>query len=377
MYILKLLLEQSGEEIKLMKSLKDLKNFYYGKKVLITGHTGFKGSWLCILMHSLGAKIIGVSIDDKIQNGPYQACDIRSRIYSDIRLDIRNHKELYNVVIDNKPDFVFHLAAQALVSKSYKFPSETFNVNAIGTLNLLEAIKNLNKKISVILITSDKCYENVETFYAYKETDILGGKDPYSASKACAEIIANSYMRSIFFEKENINIATARAGNVIGGGDWSQDRLIPDAVNHWQKNQTLKIRNPNSTRPWQHVFEPINGYLLLGIFLDKNKNKSMDLGANSFNFGPSQLDIYTVKDVIKIFSEHWKNSKFEFSDKKQYEEAGLLNLTCDKANRFLEWKTKLGIKESLLLTSNWYKKQLEKTDMYNFSITQINDFYDK
>ncbi len=360
-----------------MKSLKELKNVYNGKTVLITGHTGFKGSWLSILLEHLGATVVGVSIDSKTDKGPYKSCKMNHRLYSDIRLDICNKEALKELICDTKPDFIFHLAAQALVSHSYKFPSETIITNAFGTLNLLDSLKQLNNKVSVILITSDKCYENVETFYGYKETDSLGGKDPYSASKACAEIIANSYIRSIFNANDNINIATARAGNVIGGGDWSEDRLIPDAINHWQKDKTLKIRNPNATRPWQHVLEPISGYLELGSYINDVKTRTPDLGGNSFNFGPRQVDILTVENVIKIFSTYWLNSKFRTFESNKFEEAGLLNLACDKSIQILGWHPRLRIEEALLYTYTWYKEQLNNTDMYEFTLKQIIEFFHK
>ena len=360
-----------------MKSLKELKKIYQGKKVLITGHTGFKGSWLSIILEHLDAKVVGVSIDCKTDKGPYKSCKMYERIYSDIRLDISNREALKELICDTKPDFIFHLAAQALVSQSYKFPYETIITNAFGTLNLLECLKYLDNKVSVVLITSDKCYENIETFYGYKETDSLGGKDPYSASKACAEIIANSYIRSIFNSIDNINIATARAGNVIGGGDWSEDRLIPDAVNHWQKDKTLKIRNPKATRPWQHVLEPIAGYLELGSFQNEFKLNNQDLSGNSFNFGPRQIDILTVEKVIKIFSTYWLNSKFKTFEVNKFEEAGLLNLACDKSIQVLGWEPRLRIEEALSFTYNWYKEQLNNTEMYQFTLKQIREFFNK
>ncbi|MDC2991176.1 CDP-glucose 4,6-dehydratase [Prochlorococcus sp. AH-736-F23] len=360
-----------------MKSIKELKKVFNGKKVLITGHTGFKGSWLSIVLHHLGANIAGVSIDCKTDKGPYNSCKMNEKISYDERLDICNKKSLNELINKFEPDFIFHLAAQALVSKSYNNPSETILTNAIGTLNLLEVIKNVNKKISIVLITSDKCYENIETFYGYKETDQLGGKDPYSASKACAEIIANSYIRSIFFSKDNINIATARAGNVIGGGDWSENRLIPDAVTCWQNNQVLEIRNPFSTRPWQHVLEPILGYLELACHINENKLKGKELSGNSFNFGPRQVDILTVENVIKNFCKIWGYSKYKISKNYHFEEAGLLNLCCDKANKILNWYPRLSIDEALLLTSSWYKEQNKSADMYEFTVNQIEYFLKK
>ena len=360
-----------------MKSIKQLKEIYHGKKVLITGHTGFKGSWLSIILDYLGAEVIGVSIDSNTNKGVYSACDMKKKLLVDKRLDICNKDKLKEFINSIQPDFIFHLAAQALVSISYKYPAETIITNAIGTLNLLEILKNFDKEITVILITSDKCYENIETFYGYKETDNLGGKDPYSASKACAEIIANSYIRSILYAKKNINIATARAGNVIGGGDWSENRLIPDAVNCWENNKTLEIRNPSSTRPWQHVLEPILGYLELGIFIYQNNFKNNDLGGNSFNFGPRQVDILTVEHVIKLFSNYWGNAHYKISKTENFEESVLLNLCCDKAIRVLNWQPRLSINEGLQMTANWYKEQINSNNMYEFTLKQIEYFLNK
>ena len=360
-----------------MKSIKELKKVFQGKKVLITGHTGFKGSWLSILLEYLGANIYGVSIDCKTKKGPYYTCKMYERISSDERFDICDKNLLTDLIYKIEPDFIFHLAAQALVSKSYDYPSETILTNAIGTLNLLEIIKNFKKEISIVLITSDKCYENIETFYGYKETDKLGGKDPYSASKACAEIIANTYIRTILNSKDNINIATARAGNVIGGGDWSENRLIPDVVNCWLNNKVPEIRSPGATRPWQHVLEPILGYLELAIYINENQLKEKDLSGNSFNFGPKQIDILTVENVIKNFCDLWGNSKYKISINPQFEEAGLLNLCCDKATRILHWQPRLKIREALSLTADWYLEQSKSNNMYEFSIKQIEYFLSK
>ena len=360
-----------------MKTIDELKNIYQNKKILVTGHTGFKGSWLSIFLKYLGANIIGVSLDCKASKGAYKTCDMNRKLISDERIDICNKNAIKEFILEKKPDFIFHLAAQALVSQSYNDPAKTIETNAIGTLNILESIKELRDHIVVILITSDKCYENIETFYGYRETDNLGGKDPYSASKACAEIIANSYIRSILNKKENIKVATARAGNVIGGGDWSQDRLIPDAITHWQNNQILKIRNPLATRPWQHVLEPISGYLELGSFISKNKFNPKELGGNSFNFGPKQIDNLNVESVVKILSSFWEDSKYEISHENNFEEAGLLNLSCDKSTKLLSWESRLRIKEALLLTSEWYKEQKNSNNMYDFTIKQIEFFLNK
>ena len=244
-------------------------------------------------------------------------------------------------------------------------------------MNILDSIKNIEKDINLVLITSDKCYENIETFYGYKELDKLGGKDPYSASKACAEIIANCYSRSIYKEKDNIKIATARAGNVIGGGDWSINRIIPDAVKSWHCKRELRIRNPESTRPWQHVLEPLRGYLLLGSFISNNNNlENEDLSSISFNFGPRTDDVIQVEEVIKLFAIYWDYAEYKIEENMNNVEASLLNLSYDKALNVLKWRPKLNTKKSVKLTAEWYLAQIEGTQMLDFSIEQIKYYSD-
>ena len=249
----------------------NFENFFLNKKVLITGHTGFKGSWLCLWLHLIGAKVIGVSKGIPTKPSHYEKLKIKNKI-ADIRLDIRNLRKLKVVFKKYKPDFVFHLAAQSLVKKSYDHPVDTFTSNSIGTLNVLECIKGLKKKCTSVIITSDKSYKNLEIKRGYHENDILGGVDPYSASKASAELIIKSYYECYFKKNKSQLIAVARAGNVVGGADWSKDRLIPDCMKAWSKNKKVNIRNPNSTRPWQHVLEALHGYLILAKNLKKILN---------------------------------------------------------------------------------------------------------
>ena len=287
-------------------------------------------------------------------------------------MDIVNFENIAARINQVEPDYIFHLAAQPLVSYSYKNPPLTFYTNTIGTMNILESLSSLRKKINLVLITSDKCYENIETFYGYKETDQLGGKDPYSASKACAEIISNCYSRSIYKDFKNIRIATARAGNVIGGGDWSLNRLIPDAVKAWQKKETLLIRNPESTRPWQHVLEPLRGYLYLGCYIENFDLEKEKLSGVSFNFGPRTDDVIKVEEVIKLFSKYWDFSNYKIEKNTDHIESSLLNLSYDKASNILGWRPKLNAEKSINLTADWYLAQEKGEKMFNFSINQIN-----
>ena len=271
----------------------------------------------------------------------------------DVRLDIRNRKKLEKKIITFKPQFVFHLAAQALVRKSYENPLLTWQTNVLGTVNILETLKKLKNKCNVVIITSDKCYLNKEIHYGYKETDILGGKDPYSSSKASAEILIKSYVNSFFSKGSKIRVATARAGNVIGGGDWADNRIIPDCVRSWSKNKKAKLRNPNSTRPWQHVLEAVGGYLCLAVNLSFN-NK---LHGESFNFGPSLSKEHSVLELVRTMSKYWKNVSWKKlpKSKKEYFESGLLRLNCRKANKILKWKTILKFDELMVMVADWYK----------------------
>jgi len=275
------------------------KETYLNKKVLVFGHTGFKGSWLTLWLRELGANIVGASLEKEITKpSHFDVAGLDNHCESHY-LDIRNYDEVLDVVREVKPEYVFHLAAQSLVKQSYINPIETFTTNSIGTANILQALRSLEDQCIAILITSDKCYENIETYYGYRETDRLGGKDPYSASKAAAEIIIRSYVHSFLTDVDSIRIATARAGNVIGGGDWALDRLVPDIMKAWSSGEQVEIRSPKSTRPWQHVLEPLSGYLLLGSEI----NKRAELHGESFNFGPKSEDIFPVADVVEILQK--------------------------------------------------------------------------
>ena len=279
------------------------------------------------------------------------------------------------IFVTFKPDYVFHLAAQSLVKKSYKNPLFTYYTNAIGTLNVMESLVSLRNNCIAVIITSDKSYKNLEIERGYKETDVLGGADPYSASKASAELIIQSYFKSYLNDKKNIRIAVARAGNVIGGGDWSEDRLIPDCVRSWSKNKKIIIRNPDATRPWQHVLDAIYGYIILSINLRKN----IKLNGQAFNFGPSMNNNYKVIDVLKLVKKLWQNILWKIIKVKKREfESSLLKLNSSKANSILKWKCNLSFKESIYFTTEWYRYfYTKKKNMYDFSTKQINLYIKK
>lgn len=353
-----------------------LKNFN-GKKVIITGHTGFKGSWLTLWLIHLGAKVTGIS--DRIPTNPsnFEANQLKKKI-NHFKFDIRNKKKFLFIINKIKPDYIFHLAAQSLVKKSYKNPVETFETNTFGTLNLLEALKKVKfkKKCSVVIITSDKSYQNLEIKRGYKENDRLGGHDPYSASKACAELIIQSYIKSFLKDNNRLFISIARAGNVIGGGDWSADRLIPDCIRSIQKKRKLKVRFAKSTRPWQHVLEAIFGYMILAI---KQKN-DIKITGNAFNFGPNNKSSLSVIGLVKEFKKKWPILNWQIvKSKKKVFESGLLKLNSDKALRILNWKCLMNANQTIILLVNWYKfffEKKRKASMYDYSINQIK-LYEK
>ncbi len=334
-------------------SKKKLYKYFNKKKIIITGHTGFKGSWLTLWLSKLGANILGLS--DREPTKPCHFKQLNLKNVKSKKLDINNFKSLNREVKNFKPDFIFHLAAQAIVKESYKNPMKTFKTNTLGTINLLESLRGVKKETISIIITSDKSYKNIETKKGYTEKDILAGEDPYGASKSSADIAINSYVKSFFNNNENKNfIAVARAGNVIGGGDWSEDRLIPDCIRACLKKKTVKIRNPNSTRPWQHVLDVIYGYLILAINLKKNKK----IHGEAFNFGPNKRNNYKVIDILKMSKKVWPTIKWSFQNKKTYKENFLLNLNNDKAKKIINWKPNLDIKKSINLTIGWYKYYL-------------------
>lgn len=348
-------------------------NIYKDKVVLVTGHTGFKGSWLSIWLNSLGAKVVGLSSDIPSNPSNFEASSLDFFI-EDHRIDIRESEKVTELILEKKPDFVFHLAAQSLVRSSYLSPLETLNVNAIGTANILESLRKLRKKVIAIMITSDKAYDNLEWVWGYRETDRLGGKDPYSASKGMAELAIKAYVESYFMSSENdVRIGIARAGNVIGGGDWASDRIVPDCVKAWSKGIVVDVRKPKATRPWQHVLEPLSGYLLLGRFL----HDSQELHGQAFNFGPPANQDHSVEQLINLMTEHWDKVCWnDVSQGSQFHEAGLLKLNCDKALLALKWEPSLSFVETVKMTVDWYKNFYGMTNacMHSFTLSQIVDY---
>lgn len=343
-------------QMEILVMLEELKNTYSNKRVFLTGHTGFKGSWMLAVLNYLGATVKGYALDPDSEPSLYTLIKGNSLCES-IIADVRNKEKLESELHSFNPDFIFHFAAQSLVRRSYKSPIETFDINGMGTAHLLEAVKNLENPCQVVVITTDKVYENLEKQYAYKETDKLGGFDPYSSSKACAEIITSSYRLSFFNPEKQVShgkaLATARSGNVIGGGDWSADRIVPDMIRAFQRGERLQVRNPNAIRPWQHVLEPLSGYLLLGNHLEKDPVSFAD----AFNFGPKADDQLSVKELVKIAIDSWGTGEFEHDiNADNPHEAGLLQLDIQKAERQLGWTPKLDSREAISQTIQWYKE---------------------
>lgn len=347
-------------------------DIYHKKKVLVTGNTGFKGSWLCTWLISLGADVYGISNDIPTSPSMFEETKLEEKI-KHFFADIRDLEGIRKIINEIEPQFIFHLAAQPIVSLSYKNPIDTITTNVNGTANLLEVLRDFTNPCTAIIITSDKCYENVEWIFGYKETDSLGGKDIYSGSKGAAELIFKSYFHS-FFKKEGglVQIATARAGNVIGGGDWAQDRIIPDCMRSWSVGNVVEIRSPKATRPWQHVLEPLSGYLQLGM----NLHLDHSLNGESFNFGPKPEYNHSVEEILKDLSIRWNFEKSEFAykitDNIKFYEAGLLKLNCDKSLFYFQWKPTLDFDTLIQFTSDWYYEFYKnKADMFEYTNSQI------
>ena len=355
--------------------MKVFNDIFRNKKVLITGNTGFKGSWLSCWLIELGADVYGIS--NNIPTTPSMFDKLKlEQIITHFNSDIRNYESLHKIIDEIKPDFLFHMAAQAIVSSSYKSPLDTITTNVLGTANILEVLKELNQKCSAVIITSDKCYDNVEWVWGYKETDSVGGQDIYSGSKGAAELIFKSYYHSFFknTEKSNVSVVSVRAGNVIGGGDWADDRIVPDCIRAWTNGQSVEIRSPKATRPWQHVLEPLSGYLNIAqaLFEDINYN------GESFNFGPSAEYNKTVKELLDDLSNNWKlpqESSFLSEKTSEFHEAGLLKLNCDKALFYLKWLPALDYNKLIEFTSKWYYNFYNtQNDMYKFTNSQIKEY---
>ena len=351
-----------------MYNLKFLSKFWKNKKVFITGHTGFKGSWLSLMLTLLGAKVSGYSLKPNNKLNLFDLLQLKKKIHSSVIGDIRNYEKLKKSILNKSPDFVVHMAAQPLVRESYLDPKYTYEVNTLGTINVLNILKEINFTKSVLIITTDKVYLNNNKKKYFKENDLLGGADPYSNSKSCAEQAVDCYNNS-FFKKKKIRIATARAGNVIGGGDFSKDRIIPDYFRSLLKKQKLILRSPNSIRPWQHVLEPLYGYLIL---LMKLHNKKIVSGSH-FNFGPNISCNKSVNKVINLINKNFNNSVQVIKKKstlKNYKESKVLMLNSNKSKKLLKWNSKYNLEESINLTSEWLKQLIDKKNRNILEVTQ-------
>ncbi len=357
--------------------MREKLNMYKGKKVLVTGHTGFKGSWLSIWLRELGAEVIGYALDPYTNRDNFVLSKLSSKI-SDIRGDIRDYHKLKQVFEKYSPEIVFHLAAQSLVIEGYRNPKETFDINIGGTVNVIENCRH-SKSVKVIInITSDKCYENKEWLWRYRETDRLGGYDPYSSSKACSELVTNAY-RSSFFRLEDFKhqvkaLSTVRAGNVIGGGDWREHRIVPDCIRSLEKEEPIQIRNPSSTRPWQFVLEPLGGYLLLGAKMFEDPQRYSD----AWNFGPESSSIITVKELVRlILKQYGKGNSICEHKQNSIHETTHLSLDISKARLILGWKPCLSIDETVSRTIDWYKNYQNNRYIYDLCEEQIFEYIER
>ena len=351
---------------------------YKHKKILVTGHTGFKGSWLTAWLLELGAEVIGFSKDIPTNPALFEVLGLQGQIHH-VQGDIRDLQALKTLVAAEKPDFVFHLAAQAIVSVSYSDPCETITSNAIGTMNVLEALRSLDSPCQAVFITSDKCYDNVEWEWGYRETDGLGGRDIYSGSKGAAELIIKSYCHSFFdLKKSPVRLAVGRAGNVVGGGDWAKDRIVADIYRAWSEGRGVEIRSPMATRPWQHVLEPLSGYLNLGMKL----SESCELHGEPFNFGPRAEQNRTVLGLLEDLSQHWgfdsPEDAYSVIDNIPFHEAGLLKLNCDKALFHLRWEPTLDYTQTVKFIADWYKTYYKASgDIVALTRAQLRAYSDR
>ena len=353
-----------------------MKNFkiYNRKKVIVTGSTGFKGSWLCFWLYLLNAKVTGIALKPEKDSILFKRLNLKKKI-NQIYMNINNFEKLNKIIKKEKPDIIFHLAAQSIVSLSYKEPLKTIMTNVIGSNNILESVK-INKIKNLVYITSDKCYLNDNRKTAYFENDTLGGEDPYSASKACAELVFQVYNKSFFPKNDKLNYASTRAGNVIGGGDMKKDRIVPDIVRSIKRRSKLIIRSPKSTRPWQHVLEPLSGYLTLGSLLIRKKlNRSVK---PNWNFGPNVTNCKTVLKVTQRIIKEWKEKKrIYINENEKFKESKLLMLSSKKAKKELNWRPRLNFDDTIKLTVDWYKAYLSRKNVEKLTIQQIEYFSKK
>ncbi len=345
-------------------------DFWKNKKVFITGHTGFKGSWLSLWLQELGAEVIGFSLEPSTAPNLFTVAAVEKNMKSYIG-DIRDFDALKRAISDTRPDIIFHMAAQSLVRYSYDYPIDTYAVNVMGTVNLFEAVRQVGGCKAIVNITSDKCYENKEWHWGYREHDVLGGHDPYSNSKACAELVTASF-RDSFFKAQGCGLASVRAGNVIGGGDWALDRLIPDLMRSLINEKVFSVRYPHALRPWQHVLEPLHGYLLVAEQL----YQAPSVYAESWNFGPEENDVKPVEWIIKKVQQFWKanlTSQYD-ANAVQRHEATYLKLDSSKAKSKLGWKPNWDLEKALAQTVDWYQAYARKSDMHQKTCAQIKKY---
>lgn len=354
-------------------------NVYNGKRVFLTGHTGFKGSWLAEWLLTLGAEVHGYALDPQPHEVLFDELRLSGRLASDVRADLSDLSSLSQAVARVRPEIVFHLAAQPLVRLSYRIPVETFATNVMGTAHLLEAVRQAETPCSVVCVTTDKCYENREWLHAYREEDAMGGHDPYSASKGAAELVIASYRRSFFDQRTElrgpgagIRVASARAGNVIGGGDWAEDRIVPDCIRSWLNGAAVTVRNRTATRPWQHVLEPLSGYLQLAASLSDRRTPA-DL-QSAFNFGPALTSNRTVAELVEQLATHLNGRWIDGTDPQAVHEATKLNLATDKAFHLLEWQPVWNFEETLAKTAVWYVTTRNGIDPQETTTSQIREY---
>jgi CDP-glucose 4,6-dehydratase len=354
-----------------MEGMEMNRTFWEGKKVLITGHTGFKGSWLSLWLQSLGANVVGYALPPPTQPSLFEIANVADGMTSIIG-DVRDLEHLRSVIADHRPEILFHLAAQPLVRYSYENPVETYTTNVIGTVNVLEAVRQVGGTQVVINVTSDKCYENKEWVWGYRENEPMGGHDPYSSSKGCAELVTSAYRKSYFSDKDDarhrVAVASVRAGNVIGGGDWAKDRLVPDIMKAMMAEKPVIIRYPRAIRPWQHVLEPLNGYLRLAEQLWQDGPNFV----GGWNFGPNDEDAQPVSWIVERLTKLWgENARWELDMAKHPHEAHYLKLDCSKARSLLQWSPKLSLSSALQWIVEWYQSYQQNKDMHHLTETQI------
>ena len=354
----------------------DFKEHFKNKKVLITGNTGFKGAWLSIYLHHLGAKIIGISTKPHIEMSMHNYCGIEQFVEQHY-IDVTDFDGIKKIIKSTQPDFIFHMAAQSITLTGYQQPRQTIATNVMGTVNILDSVLQLNLACKIVVVTSDKCYRNNEWVWGYRENDVLAGIDPYSASKSMTELVANSYYHSFFKKDNHIKITTCRAGNVMGGGDWNQYRIVPDCIRAWMKNESIFIRNPDAVRPWNYVLDVLTGYIKAAAILNDN-----NINGEAFNFGPTSFKDIKVLDLVNILWQYWEGKGFDpyklSNEKAEFLEHKHLKLNSDKSQYLLDWKPTMDAKMGLKASALWYKSFLEHPDeIYDYSLNHVIDYLEQ